>query len=365
MTVDPARRGQVLSESLSNVWGMDEERGAAADAARGGAVEGATDAAMIDRMVALQKRIAADEAELARTMDTFVRLRDREVLTETGSRRARPIAAAFAVDEMAAALRWSRARVQDRVRLARQVRRSLPSVWAAWSSGQVESYQVSKVAETTYRLAEPSSVDALDAALTADPTRPDGAAVAGGVLTTRTAGQLQRWLHRFVARTEHDQLEARHRHAFADRRVVATQEGDGVGSLWARTSALDLAQVDHRLTLLARQVGADDPRTLDQRRADLLVDLLLGRSPVSAPATGGGSRVARPGVVAVTVPRAQSVNRRSVSQRTARVPRPWPRTSARMRRSIRGVSSSRSSSRREPTRCPSSTTHDDRTGQVS
>lgn len=289
---------------------MDEKREAAADgpprgadAARGGAVGADLDAAMIDRMVALQQRIAADEAELARTMDAFVRLRDREVLAETAdSRRARPAAAAFAVDEMAAALRWSRARVQDRVRLVRQVRRTLPSVWAAWSSGQVESYQVSKVAETTYQLTQPTSVDALDAALTADLIGPDGAAVAGGILTTRTAGQLQRWLHRFVARTEPDQLEARHRHAFAERRVVATQEGDGVGSLWARTSAPDLAQVDHRLTLLARQLGADDPRTLDQRRADLLVDLLLGRCPGSDPATGGGTRVARPGVVAVTVP---------------------------------------------------------------
>lgn len=298
--VDFGRRGQVLSDPFPSVHGMDEERAAAGDAARGAAAGADLDAAMINRMMALQQRIAADEAELARTMDGFVRLRDREVLEETGGRQqARPVAAAFAVDEMAAALRWSRARVHERVRLVRRVRRTLPMVWAAWSTGQAETYLVSKVAETAQRLVEPTSVDALDAAVTADPS---GSAGPAGVLTTRTAGQLQHWLHRFVARTEPDQLEARSRLAFAERRVVATQEGDGVGALWARTSAVDLAQVDHQLTLLARQLGTDDPRTMDQRRADLLVDLLLRRSPTSDPAAGGGTRVARPGVVAVTVP---------------------------------------------------------------
>jgi len=45
-------------------------------------------------------------------------------------------------------------------------------------------------------------------------------------------------------------------------------------------SSVDASQIDALLTKAARALGADDPRTIDQRRADLFTDLLAGRSPI-------------------------------------------------------------------------------------
>ncbi len=105
-------------------------------------------------------------------------------------------------------------------------------------------------------------------------------------------------MNRFVARVEPEESERRHLRARAVRRVETTPEvGDGMGSLHAELTGVDVAAVDARLTQIARAAGADDPRTMDQRRADALVDLLLGR-------TGAQDGQSQPAgvAVAVTVP---------------------------------------------------------------
>ena len=52
---------------------------------------------------------------------------------------------------------------------------------------------------------------------------------------------------------------------------------DGIGYLTGEISAADAAAIDGILAGLARSLGAEDPRTDQQRRADLFADLLLGR----------------------------------------------------------------------------------------
>jgi hypothetical protein len=121
----------------------------------------------------------------------------------------------------------------------------------------------------------------------------------------KTAPQLVSWLARAVARLEPDQAECRHRRAITQRRVGVQLDLDGMGSLWAIGAALDLAAIDATLTRLANDLGADDPRSLEQRRADLFVDRLLGRTSDSAasdtsPRRSAGATAAP--VVAVTVP---------------------------------------------------------------
>ncbi|MPZ61747.1 MAG: hypothetical protein GEU93_10720 [Propionibacteriales bacterium] len=54
--------------------------------------------------------------------------------------------------------------------------------------------------------------------------------------------------------------------------------GDGLADLVLSHSSAELEALSHRLSLIARHTGADDPRTMDQRRADIAVDLLLGRA---------------------------------------------------------------------------------------
>ncbi len=83
-----------------------------------------------------------------------------------------------------------------------------------------------------------------------------------------------------------------------DRKVCSGVEADGMGSLWMLAAAADIAAIDRHLTGLARGIGADDPRTMDQRRCDLALDLLSGRH---ANGGGPGSSTGSPAVV-ITVP---------------------------------------------------------------
>ena len=61
-----------------------------------------------------------------------------------------------------------------------------------------------------------------------------------------------------------------------------------MASLWALLPATDAVSAFEWLSRLARGLGADDPRSMDARRADLLTALLTGRLTVAAP---DGARV--------------------------------------------------------------------------
>ena len=72
--------------------------------------------------------------------------------------------------------------------------------------------------------------------------------------------------------------------AFAERRVFLRLGDNGVGSLSCSAACTDALLADHRLTLIARKRCELDgeERTLDQMRADTLLDLMLGRLRVGA-----------------------------------------------------------------------------------
>ena len=55
-----------------------------------------------------------------------------------------------------------------------------------------------------------------------------------------------------------------------------------MASLWALLAAHDAHAAYRWLTRLARALGADDPRSMDERRADLLAELLSGRLVTAA-----------------------------------------------------------------------------------
>ena len=111
----------------------------------------------------------------------------------------------------------------------------------------------------------------------------------------RTAKQLGAWLLRLIAQLEPDAFAHRHRRALADRRVTVAQGADGIGYVTGEVSAPDAAEIDSLLTAAARSLGADDPRSQQQRRADLFADLLLGRLESSTTnRTSDPSRIRRP-----------------------------------------------------------------------
>ena len=86
-----------------------------------------------------------------------------------------------------------------------------------------------------------------------------------------------RWLNQFVARVEPDEQDERIHRSLADRYVSVRTDLDGVSSLNAALSSLDAAAIDRVLTAITAVADPGDTRTLQQRRADALVDVLLGR----------------------------------------------------------------------------------------
>src|SRR5207248_6786043 len=70
----------------------------------------------------------------------------------------------------------------------------------------------------------------------------------------------------------------RHEDSVLDRRVCARPVGDGMGELWAILPGDGLALLMSRLNAEAARQTPGDQRTMDQRRADALVALEIGRA---------------------------------------------------------------------------------------
>lgn len=142
------------------------------------------------------------------------------------------------------------------------------TVRRAWRAGQIDSRKVSLICEQVGYLA-PSTREAVSAD-----------AVAYGA--THTMPQLRAWLRRRVIAADPRAAEERRQRAVDDRRVVITPGDDGVSELWALLPSVSARQIQQALTTAASALGADDTRTMDQRRADIVVDLLLGREKPAA-----------------------------------------------------------------------------------
>src|SRR5699024_8211380 len=182
--------------------------------------------------------------------------------------------AAVAADELALAMTVPTGTIRRWLAMSRRVHARLPQIWALWEDGAIDQYKTTLIDQAACRLVLGDSLLALDT---------QAAQVAPGKATA----QLRAWLARFVARTEPTRAKQRHRRAFAGRTVYLNPDADAMGWLNLHHNGLDLARIDARLTTMARQLGADDPRTMDQRKADLAVDLLLGRHVPDGP---GGDR---------------------------------------------------------------------------
>ena len=144
---------------------------------------------------------------------------------------------------------------------------------------------------------------------------------------TQTLSQLRAALARAVLVLDPDGAAARHEQRRTDRRVVLGPDGDGMATLWALLSAPDATAAYQRLCQLARGLGAEDPRGMDARRADLLIDLLTGRR-CAATATPRSTRRTAPTPTArsaATAPRSHRHRHRTPSTHPPRH-RPLPTT---------------------------------------
>jgi len=213
----------------------------------------------------------------ARLAEASVRYADArmagDIAAGVGSgRRSRAKPGEFAADELALLLRGQPYQVHCLVARSRRMAAALPTVWEAFRRGEVDADQVRVIDRVARRVTETATLAAIDE-------------LAVDAADTRSPKQLQVWLLRLVVQLEPLAFAHRHRRALAERRVTVVQGADGIGYVTGEVSAADAAAIDALLAASSRALGADDPRTDQQRRADLFADLLLGRITFDQPDT--------------------------------------------------------------------------------
>ena len=169
-------------------------------------------------------------------------------------------------DAVSLALRVPRGSAQSQLKTARTLVDRLPATVRGLSDGRFSARHADVIAERVWRL-EPESVPVFEAAAL------DKAPV-------KTLSEFRRYLTTLELRLEPAKGEARNQQALSDRKVAFQALDDGMAALPVVLNAPDAQCVFTRLTAAAKLLPAQDTRTMDQKRADLLVDAVLSGIPV-------------------------------------------------------------------------------------
>jgi Domain of unknown function (DUF222) len=179
-----------------------------------------------------------------------------EVAAEYGGRyRSEPVALL---------LKWSSNWAADQVALAEGVVRRLPASLAALQRGEIDLYKVRTVNDLTMNLSPEHAREVEERVL-------ERAA-------EQTGAQLRQRARRIVARVDPVGTRDRAVEAKAARCAGFVSEDDGMAKVYAVVPAEKAVAIALRVDKIARQSKTpDDTRTMDQRRADVVCDLLLGK----------------------------------------------------------------------------------------
>jgi hypothetical protein len=184
----------------------------------------------------------------------------------------------FAADEIAARLRVTRRAADIKLSLALALADKLPAIADALRKGHIDIGKAKVIAELTANLASAEA----------------RAAVEERVLRRageQTGPELRRSLLRAVARIDPPANAKRHQQAQADRYLRVQPCWDGMAELTGWMSAEDAMVVFGAVDSLARSADPDDPRSIDARRVDALVDLCRPTrvsEDLAAPTVGRG-----------------------------------------------------------------------------
>jgi hypothetical protein len=197
----------------------------------------------------------------------------------------------FAGDEAAIVLKVSPITGSNLVGQSIDAHRRHPHLWAAWRDGLIDHRKVAVVCRTTSSASDAVKA-VVDTALFDRSARP-GRLSARDITIGQSPGQLQRRAHTALVAADPAAARTRNRTAMRNRRVSAGADRDvpGIGFLSGCDIPLtDIAAAYAHIDAIARgikQLG--DPRLLDQLRADVFIDLLIGNDPSPAPRPRDGS----------------------------------------------------------------------------
>lgn len=215
--------------------------------------------------------------------------------------------------EVAAAQSISHAIASGQMYLAVALRNRLPKVAALFAEGAIGARLASALVWHTDLIKDPDTLRLVDETLAADAKR------FGPMSVSRTAQAIDAIVNR------HDPAAQRRARAGARGRHVTISPADdpsGTASLWGSLLATDAALLERQLTHMAEQVCPDDPRTLDQRRADALGALAAGGQHLAC----GCGNAECPAAVAID-PRAGAVVVHVVAHEDTLEAQPDPHTS--------------------------------------
>ena len=169
--------------------------------------------------------------------------------------------------EVAAAQNISHTLASAQMYLAMALRQRLPQVAALLSDGAISLRLATTIVWRTDLIKDPDTLRLVDAALAEDAThygpQSEAKTVAAidAIVDRHDPGALRR-----------SRTGARGRHVD----ICPADDDTGTAALWGSLLSTDAAVLDRRLTDMAHQVCEDDPRTLDQRRADAMGTLAAG-----------------------------------------------------------------------------------------
>jgi len=170
----------------------------------------------------------------------------------------------FAADEISCALSLTKRGAENRLGLAVQLTDSLPGTLAAWERGDLDWPKVNLIADRTAVLTNDAAARVEESVL----PRADH-------LTT---GQLRRIVDRAVIAADPDAANTRHDKERLARDVTTRPATDGMAVLSAYLCAEEAAAAKRVLDQLTANPAADDPRSVGQRRADTLMQLIAGHT---------------------------------------------------------------------------------------
>jgi hypothetical protein len=208
------------------------------------------------------RRARAEWCEIAGMLD----YRDAETArtAHTEPARLRQVERSAIALSIAEAMHLSEGQVLLRLGAADRVRDQTPTVWEAFSRGALDWVRVRDIAATVERLRRAESVHRLERLVVPYAAR-------------HTAAELRQWLRRFVQRVEADLATERADAERRDRHVTVTHGDDAMAWLALHLPSHEAAAIEQRVQTEARRdVAADDPRTVGQREADLVVAWCLG-----------------------------------------------------------------------------------------
>ncbi len=168
--------------------------------------------------------------------------------------------------EIQAALSLTRRAAEYHLEMAQSVCERLPQVWVALDAGWIDLPKARVIVDQTLHLEESLAREVAERAL-----------VEAATLTT---GQLRARIARLVITVDPDSAKKRYQQGLEERRVSTTPNPDGTANLYGLNLPADLTHAAmRRINRLARAAKTkDDPRDMDQIRADVLIDVLTGRT---------------------------------------------------------------------------------------